>query len=258
MTASWKKDLEAWYLEQFRSVCRDFPTGTVEPTEAPDFIIRGDSDTYGIEVTALYRPAETGQQPMQQVERLRKYIVQRAQAIHEARGGPPLYVQAYFSPHARFAKTDVEAFAERLATLVLAADVLVGRDVLLEGASCREEARLLADHSYVRVYCVPGQSERFWAAPSAGFVPDCTQDHLQDVLDGKDARITSYRAKCDRVWLLVVINGFAQSTSLELPPHVLAHCFRSRFDRVFVLKNHRSLLHELRLAPKSTITSTAG
>jgi len=53
---------------------------------------------------------------------------------------------------------------------------------------------------------------------------------------------------CDRLWLLIVVNGFAPSASLELPEQTLAHEYCSRFDRVLVLENHRTKVHELTLS----------
>jgi len=112
MTASWKKDLESWYIERLRGVLPDFPLGEVRPAGSPDFTVHGVRETFGIEVTALYRPHVAGQQPMQETERLRSYVVQRAQDVHEARGGPPLSVHACFSPSTQLTRASVATFTK--------------------------------------------------------------------------------------------------------------------------------------------------
>jgi hypothetical protein len=244
MTAMWKKDLEVWYVEQLRRALSSFPAGQIVPAEAPDFVVHTANGALGIEVTAIYQQPVSGQLPLQAVERLREYVVQRAQAIHESRGGPPLYLSAYFSPNARLSKSDVEACAEQLAEFVVSIEMPPGSDMEYE-ETVRGRGQLPAEFSALRVYRVPGQVERFWAAPSAGFVPHCTPEDLQAVLDTKSAKVDRYRTNCEHLWLLIAINGFALSASLDVPESTLTARFHSRFDRAFLLENHRSRVWEL-------------
>jgi hypothetical protein len=248
MNADWKKQLERSYLDKLQVALTDFPAGEIRPSEAPDFIIDANDGTLGIEVTGIYHTQTPGQQPLQAIERLREYVVTRAQAIHESRGGPPLYVNAYFSPNARFSKGGVEACAQQLAALVESIDIRANA-YEFDGhrSSRRRSLALPPELSDIRIYQIPGQVERFWSAPGGGFVPECAPNDLQTVLDTKEQLFDTYRSKCERVWLLVVINGFALSASLELPEHTLAAQYPSRFDRVFILENHRNRVWELSL-----------
>jgi hypothetical protein len=249
MALDWKKELEWSYVDKLRLALSEFPGGDVCASEAPDFTVDAGDGIYGIEITAIYRTQVPGQQPLQAVERLREYVTTRAQAIHESRGGPPLYVNAYFSPNARLSKGNVEAHAQRLAAFVESIDIRAHAEDF-EGyqSSRRRSPGLPPELSDVRIYRVPGQVERFWGAPGGGFVPDCVPDDLQAVLDAKERLVEKYRSRCERVWLLAVINGFALSASVGLPEQTLAARYRSRFDRVFVLENHRNQVWELSLA----------
>src|SRR6187402_2057022 len=90
-----KKARERWLLEQFLAVSK-IRTAVVE-REAPDFEIEVEARRVGVEVTELFHAAQSGQMALQAVASISAEIVQRAERLHTANGGPSLRVSVGFS-----------------------------------------------------------------------------------------------------------------------------------------------------------------
>ena len=91
-----KKVQERAMLGRFRAACSDFPPGSVEDSEAPDFLVRSGDHTFGIElVDYVAGQAEQGSTELMQ-EKLRAQVVSAAQKRYEALGGPYTKVSVYW------------------------------------------------------------------------------------------------------------------------------------------------------------------
>jgi len=72
---------------------------------------------------------------------------------------------------------------------------------------------------------------------------------MQKKLDDKREKCSAYRAKCDRVWLLVVAAGEDESSFIELAGETRERQFKSPFDRILFMNAMSQNAHELKVGP---------
>lgn len=114
-----KKEIELRRFEQFKAVIGNFPEGSVEPSEEPDFLVRTSSGTIGIELTELHSQPPIGQSPKQEQQAMRKRVVKRAQAIYEKENPLPVTATIAFNDHFRIHKNEVESLAQAIVKIVI-------------------------------------------------------------------------------------------------------------------------------------------
>ena len=88
-------------------------------------------------------------------------------------------------------------------------------------------------------------SKNLWVSTRGAFIPTLTPLDLQNRIEEKEGKLTSYRQKCSQVWLLIVANGLEPSTFGELAPEIEEFSFETSFDRVFFLHHVDELVVEL-------------
>jgi len=89
----------------------------------------------------------------------------------------------------------------------------------------------------IHIRRLPSAVRGFWNAPNSGWLPDCSSEQIQAVIDKKNKRVIDYRQHCTSIWLVIVIDGFRISSSFNLPRKIRNHHYRSDFDRTFLLNN---------------------
>lgn len=245
--AKMQKEREQWQVERFKTSCPEFPQGCIVPNEEPDFLIEEYGAMFGIELVGLYRADSDNRLPRQALESLRKQIVERAQRLYEEAGGPELWVSVHFSPYANLGKSRIPDLADRLEKIVVAANVGVDGNVSIQADwDTPDDFPEEIDSIHIRRLQI--LTKGFWTVPGAAFVPECTLDEVQRVIDKKNKRVASYRNKCDVIWLVIVVDGFALSSTVNFSDEVCEYLYRSDFDRVFIFENAAERSFELKTA----------
>lgn len=240
-----QKEREQWQVARFKNTCPEFPQGEILPTEEPDFLVESSGVKVGIELTGLYRTDSDNKLPRQASESLRKQIVDRAQSLYKEAGGPELWVSVYFSAFESLSKSRVPHIASRLESLVRAANVADDGNVRLEADWDTPDFHDEINSIHIRRLAI--LTKGFWNVPDAAFVPDCEPNQIQELIDKKNKRLTSYRNYCDVIWLVIVVDGFALSSTVNFREAVRNHSFTSDFDRVFIFENANERSFELRV-----------
>ena len=62
--------------------------------------------------------------------------------------------------------------------------------------------------------------------------------HLQQVIDGKNAKAPAYRAKCDECWLVVVADWRGPSAFFEMSDKMSDDSYNTVFDRVYFVAGY--------------------
>jgi hypothetical protein len=230
-----KKELERWQLERFKETCPSFPQGEIIESERPDFLIENSAGKFGIELTQLYRNDSDTALPPQATESLRKQIVDRAHGLYKEAGGPPLWVTVYFSLVSELRKSLVPELANRIADLVAATPVGIDSRIELEADGDVPDFPDEIDSIHIRR--LPILTEGFWNTWSVGFIPTYGPDQLQKIIDKKEKNISSYLDRCEAIWLVIVVGGFAISSTVNFGDDVYNQSYTSAFDRVFVFEN---------------------
>jgi hypothetical protein len=209
-----------------RDLLPDFPTGKIEETESPDFVVGAPDGSIGIEVCEYFRPERSaGAYPVEQ-EALRQRIVDRASQICAERGIRGLLVPVTFRRDIRILKQHVDATA----TALVDAIELGNHHDFDEHptASCIDG---------FWVHDIGEKHEATFTRADTTWPPPLNIEELTRIITAKESKLAAYRRRCTRVWLLIVIDGFRVSSVIETPetwPKVA-----STFDRVLVLLDRR-------------------
>jgi hypothetical protein len=241
-----KKDIETLYFGRFRSLLADFPQGTIIPTEEPDFLVRGYESTIGVELTELHRETPAGIVPPQASEAMRHRVVARAQEIYAAKGLPPVYCTVFMNDD-HIKRDEVETLAAAVADIVL-------RNFPAPNSS-REESYKWTSRSYfpeivksVAVHRLDAITKNFFSCPGATWVPTLSSADINRALASKESKCSTYRTRCDEVWLLINMDIGSMSTWFEFDSTTLAVPFKTSFDRVFIMRHFGGELRELSLS----------
>jgi hypothetical protein len=230
-----QKERERHYLERFKTTCSGFPAGTMRAHEKPDFLVEAVEGIVGIELTELYRSDSEARIPRQASEALREQCIRQAETICSNDARSQLYVSVYFSHWIHVRKSAIAALSARLAELVQSANTDVDSSIVLENDGETNGFPEEVDSIHIRK--LPSALKGFWNAPSVGWVPDCSSEEIQEVIDKKSRRVIDYLRHCNSIWLVIVIDGFRISSSFNLPKKIRNHHYRSDFDRTFILNN---------------------
>lgn len=242
MTQPSKKNEELLYLNQFRTASGLLPNVAPEPHEVPDFLIRTPSESVGLEITKYYIPTPPNARPRQEQESLRQQVLSRAKALHAASATGPVHVSAFFNDHTPIRRREISDLARRIVAVVLNYRLspwerteVQWEDGLLE----------LPELAALSIAGYPSTMKSEWVAPASNFPPNVKSDEIQAIIDGKAARIPRYPVEISLKWLLIVLDGFAISSTAWITPELVRHSFSYPFDRVFLFEAFGSRVHEL-------------
>jgi len=224
------KARERLAVEDLQRLSADFPPGTIEDGEVPDFLIRSDADCIGIEVCEYFRPERPLGSPLKEQEALAYQITNRATEICVERGAPPFLAPVSFEHGVRLRKRDVEPVASAIASAILARDV----DCI------QNEGQLPECVSQIVVHPLGPMHTPSVTIIGTTWVPEIDLGELARIVAGKERKLDAYRKRCATVWLLIVVDGF-QLSSMTEPPSALPP-MTSAFDRVVVLHDRTTVV----------------
>lgn len=239
MSLSAKKEEERRAFELARQQVLEWQGETVDDLgENPDIVLP--ELGIGVEVTAIVdgrRRAEW---------RAKLNALGFAQARHQQETGPTgLHVSAAFARGLEITKTDQEPACQELLSIVrsnFSPDTKERFSKRLGGY--RFGARYF---SAVSLHFHPEVPSSGWQLAEANAVLRHAADEIQSVIASKEARLTGYRARAPRCWLLVVTNGFDPSTATSIDDDALTATYESSFDGVVLLDDAMWTAHRLRL-----------
>ncbi len=222
------KETERFYLDEFKKNYPHFPDGSICPDERPDFLIKCRDEVIGIEVTKIFRDmAGTSQSPLQQREAVRNKIMQKAKEVADQRGLLNAYVFVHFDLNFCCKNSEIADMASKL---VLIAEQKFQRSDSLE--FIRPHEIEIAGIAGLSIQKTKGSS--FWKNPLASFVPTIRSQQLQTILDEKSALTGDYRKKCNKVWLVIVMDRFIASSYSLIPDEIDKIYYKHNFDSAFL------------------------
>ena len=234
-----KKILEKFHFEYFKERCKELPSGKVDDGgEEPDFVIEYNGSKLGIEIVRLFK--EDGHpNSLQALEQYQKQIVKRARELCE-KDIPPLDVFIWFTPNQKVPKdrnSAIERISHDLAEYVK-------RWHQENPSKVADELEPHMEISELSLICIGRNSDRhYWSAPNCAIEEICSMERLQERINEKNAKYEEYLKRCNKCWLLIVVDIFRNSQSLVIEPN---HRYESEFERVFCLDaSHRKDLKEL-------------
>ena len=227
------KERERWYFGRLQEAIPLLGGNAIEP-EPPDFVVTVSGKRLGLELTVFHLPPSPGESPYQEQQSLRDRIVESAERLHAAAGGPPLYVGIIFHDRFRLTKKDVGPLAEAIANSVLVAPVpeSMAKPVQLPWGRLPEQTAGIMIHP-----SVDGR-DKLWNAYAGGWVADITQEHVSAVIRAKERSVPLARTRCDELWLVIVHDLFSNSAQAELTEAARDAEYLTILDRVLWFTPH--------------------
>ncbi|HLZ17632.1 MAG TPA: hypothetical protein VKQ08_11355 [Cyclobacteriaceae bacterium] len=223
------KQSELFYLERFKEHFLNFPQGDICPDESPDFLIKSANGNIGIELTDFYRQMDSeSPRPLQARDRVRQKIINKAKSIYDENGFAPVSASVYFDLNFDCAKPKIDSVANRFVRL---AKCWLSEQTD-EKTWARDDIQINGVHS-LRVKRLK-MAKSYWRAPQASFVPELQPWQLQKILDEKSTYCEDYRKKCNKVWLIIVLDRFRASSFSLIPERIAEHPFSHNFDSAFL------------------------
>jgi hypothetical protein len=224
-----RKRQERHLLERFLAAA-GIEVQEIEESESPDFILHVESKLVGVELTELFRE-DTGValQPRAH-ENITDRIVAAAHRFYHDRSCNFVRVNVAFFDGVDFRSLNRDAVAERLASRVMS--------MRLESTHVHwrndYEDPLLNAIATVSALTVPEQRMSHWSVGRAGWRSNLSADLVRSAIESKDAKVCSYRAKVDELWLLLAIEGSRPSQFFDPDKPPAVETLASRFDRTYL------------------------
>jgi len=182
---------------------------------------------------------------MQEQEALRRRVLDRVKGLwDEARRGP-VVVSVFFDHRCSLTTGDITPLAEKLFERAVrqVSEPKRKRPEELEEGDVHDPLEGVLHH--LRVWEHSLLSKSSWTETSAAPVPRCLPETVQAVLDKKNPSVADYRQRCDEVWLLLALEGFAHSSFFDIPPEMTENEYSCDFDRLFLLQVFEGKVWEL-------------
>jgi hypothetical protein len=235
-----KDEVELKYLEMARAVSAVIPTGEAFKGEKPDVRIQTPSGPLGVEITRLHHPPQPGEVRTPMAKRaLRHRIVEYAKLIYEAKGGPPVTVDVFFS-EVNPPEPWKEA-SECLAQLVRerAPEVTTSGNAYPFGVRSPNHFR----HINICV-ALPGCSE--WQEFIENDPPQILRYETVDgVVATKTKKLLEYKTMALGTWLLMVVDPFPRAAYICVPENVSSWSFTSNFGKILLFSREHNRVFEV-------------
>lgn len=247
-----QKERERQYLEVFRRNYQAFPVGEVVSDESPDFIIKGGKKTVGIEVTQIFKDGPEEKKPLQGQESLQRQIIDKAKLKLECnnRGIAKGLVSVHFNTNYKLSNRDIGPLSQVLSDLVIKNFPHHKNGCVLECDVDNYET-FPDQFAMIGISRIPKLSKTSWTRTSTSLVHKCTVDCILEKIATKDKKLKEYRTKCDEIWLLIIAEGFAHSSTFEVPEQTADYMYKTEFDCVFLYQIFEGKAWKLNITPAS-------
>ncbi len=241
-----KKQVEILLMHYFRECYNDFPSGRVNPSESPDFVvILKSKNCVGIELTRLNplnakEPDEDERNNLQ----IRERIIETARTFYESHSPLKLFVKFLFSDTMAISRERELSVSVRLAHLIRAItdrrtnlhffSELIDAGQLPEGV----EAVLIVHHPILEV--------SVWERSNNLGISENIVADLREAIRKKDEKLRLYQKQhLNYYWLLITTDRLRGVRNYNLFNKIMNHSFQSGFQHVFLFDLVKSEVFQL-------------
>lgn len=215
-----KKKIESHYMAEAQKASALFPVGTLVPHEGPDFLLHSDHGTIGIEMTELCQ-----EEPRAEAGRLAKVATKAHELFRRLPNSHPVDVRAAFAPNIK--NLTFQQLVKGLTDFVFVHQHTFG------GFNWNEQ-KLPEGYCYIGLH-EPMNSIGQWRTTRAFNVALAKRQLLDDCIQAKHKRLSTYRTAAAEVWLLIVNDTFLGAGEVYARPDYLEQWrFRFDFDKVLL------------------------
>lgn len=234
------KLLESRYLDRALDLLTIQPSGQIQSSETPDFLVPHNGQTIGIEVTAFYLPELGTNQAHQARIGMQKIAVEQARREFRSRGGRALYVSVFFVSVREISKRRAYELGPILARAI--ANTPLPASVHEPSAHVALEL-LPSEVARISIHASVDGEDELWHPAFGGWVMPIERDHVDAEIARKADFLPAIRIRCETAWLLIVNDVFRGAAPAELSADARRFEFQSPFDRTLWLDS--SAVHDL-------------
>lgn len=229
-----KEFFERHFFDRFVKLFPDLPDGIHHKTEAPDFLIKGDYETIGIEISKIPNEREPGEpySPSQK-NAVEQKIAQEALKTFLAKHNIPLHVDFAFHDNIDVGKGRGKVLTVELAQLVA---YNVTKKSLESNFHVHLGQGLPRELMYCSIEFFPGITESIWYSAKGQMMPSLKKDHLLRIIGKKESRVDEYRTRADKL-ILLLIEGVAADSWFDKIEPIPNNELNTRFDKVLIFRN---------------------
>lgn len=234
--SSHKKLEERAHVELFLRRYAGAPEWTLEDFERPDFILHTPMGPLGIEHTRL-RIDPDRIRSLREREGNEEQTLREGERLCEVRGLPPMCIDVAFDENFTLWSRRVDPLVETVVGLVAARipePPAISRLIEHDWFSWPDPVPEEIDT--IHIDRPPEITRHFWTTARASIVGELDPAIIQTSIERKRSRYTACRRRCESVWLLVVAEGDAPSSCVDLTSVAKSHTYDSPFDRIFFLE----------------------
>ena len=241
MTTDWQKEQELAHLEKALYLYGIKNYFLIDKSgESPDFLVNIEGEIIGIEVTRIYRDFDNGNSAKAQSDL--PFITEEAVTIYNRKGGIPLVFG--FGYDGNVAVKCRKGIAEKLGIFLYE----YTKDNFPRGIDTIHQIHLnqTSDKSLsfiTSVFAQPTSNSTSVGFTASGFGSiQIAISAIETVVRKKEALLSKYLERCDKVRLLIVLPTMTLAGDLRLQGNGdfrLSH----KFDAVYVLDEYRSQIH---------------
>lgn len=229
-----KKEKEWKIIKALKRIWDNFPNGSIEESEEPDFILKTSScDTIGIELTEYFQKSGKKGSKLKQKEELINEIVEMAKKEFEEISNDKIMVSFNWSENLYVKGKEKQKIASNIAQLIHQHSKKLDGPIDIEYEDLPSQLQDIFSHS-IEIYKNSGLQENEWNFIDAGII-GTTFDEINKIISEKQKKIGDYLKKCDEIWLLIytsiepTISSSLTNKDLE---KLKRHDFNSRFLKV--------------------------
>jgi len=232
-----KKQIECQYLDVLRRSVDKFPSGSIQPTERPDFLVGSAKPVLGIEFTRIFSRGDSDSPSPQSQDSERDLVAERAQALAEDRGISTVLADVYFDSTLTIGKRDRASIAEQLVDLVSTNMPALDEHQSLENRH-PITSKFPPQVRAVSVWRFKSLTSHLWQVGDAGIVTEDFASHLQQLITDKNTKVRDYRTNCDECWLAIVADWRGPSGFFEISDKMSGKSYVTDFDRVYFVEGY--------------------
>lgn len=236
-----RKIIERKYLDEIQEIYRDFPQGEILDCEPPDFLVKTQSKTVGIELTTYIRKQLNRKINDKEIEKIGNKIVNIAQEIFQSRNNINLQVSPLWKIENKLTHKQIDRLASALVDIV-EKNIPVGiHDSLTIRNIDLWNTPLGNFCSFISIVKLRDQS--LWISHEAGFT-SIRQNEIRELIYKKVERFANYIVKCDEIWLIIICESNHISSMADLQD-VNNWKFESPFDAILIYDRDESVVHRV-------------
>lgn len=248
MSRKYQQNREKAHLFAFKESIKNFPDGEIINRERPDFLVKNDHHITGIELTELFHEPRKDGTILQARYNYIFEILNEATRLYNSLNFSTVNAYVIFSVHANLGKGKVDRLAEQLVDIVK-------KNIPVENRAYNNIRRsidvniLPSEVSMVKIVRLDNIEEsKFYPNGIRGAYSEISAEYVEEGITSKNKKIEKYRSCCDRIWLLLVVDGSLPSSWFEVTGPALEKTYNSNFDKTYILdfQNKNSTLLKTR------------